>query len=108
MTDPRHGEGKPNSDGSPAIPLRRAVAGETTHRHFRNDGRGVTEHQHGVRSERHGHPAEGLALVRLRWIGFSWTRAAGSIVHVGTVGVYVGFALMWLIGAWYFTAAIGH
>jgi hypothetical protein len=95
-----------DGSASRAIPLRRAVAGEHVHRHYRDDGRGYVSHQHRVRSERHSHPTLGLALVSLRWIGFSWTRVGGAVIYVGTVAVYVGLALAALIGWLYFARTI--
>jgi hypothetical protein len=87
------------------IPLQRAVAGEHVHRHYRDDGRGYVSHQHRVRSERHSHPALGLALVSLRWIGFSWGRLGGAVVYVGTTAVFVGFGVMALLGWWFWVRA---
>jgi len=84
----------------------RAFAPEYRHRHYRDDGRGLIEHRHEVRSTRHGHPALGLLMVRLTWIGFSWTRAGGFVVYVGTIAVYVGLALMTLIGWLYFARTV--
>jgi hypothetical protein len=89
-----------------AIPLQRAVAGEQKHRHFRLDGEGVVEHQHPVRSERHGHPASGLALIGLAWSVWEWRRLGGFVLYVGTVAVYVGLALMALIGWWFFARSV--
>ncbi|HEV8670963.1 MAG TPA: hypothetical protein VGS01_09545 [Candidatus Limnocylindria bacterium] len=86
--------------------MKRAVAGEHKHRHFEMSGKGVVEHQHRVTSERHSHPALGLAFVSLRWIGFSWPRLGGSVLYVGTAAVYVGLALIVLLGWWFFARTV--
>lgn len=68
------------------------------HRHFRDDGRGYVSHRHPVRSERHGHPAIGLAFTLLTWRWAGWRRARGAAVYVGTVALYVGLAAAALVG----------
>lgn len=89
-----------------AAPLPRLIAGEHEHRHFRDDGRGYVVHRHRVRSERHGHPTLGLAFTLLAWPWAGWRRVGGAAVYVGTVGVFVGFGVVLLLGFWHFAQTV--
>lgn len=79
----------------------RAVYGEHRHRHYDLTGRrGFVEHQHPVRSERHGH--EGLGLVHLAWVAWRWRRLGGIAVSLATVALFVGLTALAVSGWWFF------
>ena len=91
---------------SDVIRYRPATAGEWDHRHRRLHDLAIFEHRHAVRSEVHGHPREGLGLVRLSWAVWRWTYLGGFVLQVGISSVFVLLAVAWLIGAWYFALSV--
>jgi hypothetical protein len=77
-----------------------AAPGRIQHSHLRLDAAGVVRHSHLTRSDWHGHPRQGLGLRSV--VDWSWRRVPGALLYVGTIAVYVGLALMALIGWWGF------